>query len=295
VTYFELCGHTVIPSLDGCEGKLRWAKRHLKALDDQIALAAGLHKHVITVENDPGTSEYVFKVTGLHPSDADWGYLAGDCIHNLRSALDHLVFQLAILALGRDLTDDEARSCMFPIHANADSFKSAAKGRTKLLRSGEQTRIEELQPFNASDTSIWPPRPGYLPGVPAPVPSLLGRLEALDVIDKHRLVHATWRAAEWFNAEQPPIALIGSTTFAGALEDNAEVGRWHYSLPRPELPADMDMDRYFPIGVALGEPPYMSGAVELLGLLVSAVEVVVGAFRPCITAGLPATPVSALV
>jgi hypothetical protein len=292
VTYFQLCGHTVIPTLESPEGKLRRAETHLEVFDSQLTLFYGLHKHTITVEDDPRTSEYVFKVYDIQQTDPDWSYLVGDCIHNLRSALDHLVYQLAILALGRDLTEDEARSCMFPIHIKREQWN---RGRIKLLRPGEQTRIEELQPFNAADSSLWLPTPGYLQGVPALVPSLLGRLETLEVVDKHRLVHATWRAAEWFNAAQPPIPLIGYETIGDALENGAEVGRWHYDLPRPDLPANMDMHRYFPIGVALGDPPFMNGAVELLSSCRDAVAAVIDIFRPCITEGLPALPLSAIV
>lgn len=294
MTYFQLCGHTVFPELEGCEGKLARARFHMEVLNEEIASAARLDKHAITVEDDPNTSEYVFKVVGLQPSNPDWGYIAGDCIHNLRTVLDHLVYQLAVLAVGNGLTDDEARSCMFPMHDNPDSFKSAAKRRIKLLRPGEQTRIAELQPFNAADPSLWPPMPGYVPGIPHGVPLALGALETLDVIDKHRLVHATWRAAQWFRAEEPPIPLVGSTMFAGSLKDGDEVGRWHYALPRPELPPDIDLHRYFPIGVALGEPTHMQSAIEQLTMLTMAVEVVLAIFRPCIVEGLPALPVSAI-
>lgn len=294
--YFQLTGATAIPTSEGCDGKLRRAKTHLKTLDDEIATVRSLHKHTIFVEDDPSTSEYVFKVRGPEPTNPDWGYVAGDCIHNLRSALDHLVFQLAILNLGRDLTPEEAHSCMFPIYTDPDKFKRTGQGRLRLLRPGEQTRITELQPFNAGDPSLWTPGPAHrLPGTPASLPVLLGRLEEFDVIDKHRFVQATWRAAEWFNAEPPPIQHAASSIFTGALENDAEVGRWRYYQPRPELPSDMDMDRYFPIGVALGEPPYMGSAVEQLTWLSETVEVVIGIFRPCITDGLPALPLSAIL
>jgi len=292
MTYFQLCGHTVIPTLESPEGKLRRAETHLEAFNSQLTLFYGLREHTITVEDDPSTSEYVFNIHGIEQTDPDWSYLVGDCIHNFRAALDHLVYQLAILALGRDLTEGEARSCLFPIHIDREHWN---RGRIKLLRAGEQARIEELQPFNAADPSLWPPTPGYLPGAPAGVPGLLARLETLEVIDKHRLVHPTWRAAEWFSAVQPPIPLLGSTMFGGALEDGAEVGRWHYDLPRPDLPAEMDVHRYFPIGVALGEAPYMNGAVEQLVWCRDAVRAVIEIFRPCITEGLPALPLSAIV
>ena len=147
---------TVFPSMEGPDGKLWRAKVHLEVFRDNVSAFKSLHSHTIAVEDDPNTSEYVFKVHGLKPTDPDWGLIAGDCVHNMRTALDHLVFQLAILGQGRNLTDKEAGSCSFPIYDDPSKFPDPSKsGPIKLLRRGEQTRITELQPFNAWDASIW--------------------------------------------------------------------------------------------------------------------------------------------
>jgi hypothetical protein len=283
------------PTLESCDGKLRWAKRHLQTLKDELAAPDHGDAHEITVEDDPEASEYTFKVVGLKDSKPCWSYLAGDCIHNLRSALDHLTYQLAILNLGRDLTDDEAGSTGFPIFSDPTSFPQPGKGKLKLLRRGEQTRITELQPFNAWDASIWGPSEWVVMGggrhrmSGARIPTLLERLAELDNIDKHRLAHATYRGPEWFNAPEPPAPFTRATMSGDRLE--AEVGRWKYPTPRPDLPADMDMKRYFPIGVALGDAPFMQTAVELLTSLAHTVEIVIELFRPCIEDGSSPLPV----
>jgi len=288
----------VKPTLDGCKGKLGRAKTHLYALEDEIARAESLDNHEITVEDEPETAEYVFKVVGLQRSDPAWGLLAGDCIHNLRSALDHLVYQLALLGQARALTDGEARSTSFPVFDDRDRFRESGQGRLKLLRMGEQTRIAELQPFNAWDASIWGGTPvgvtdeRYRFG-PAGVPGALDHLAALDNTDKHRLVNATWRVARWWEWPGPPIGLRGSFS-SNALEDGAEIGRWGYTEPRPELPTDMDMDSYFPLGVGLGEPPFMYSAVDTLAGLADAVEIVLKVFRPCLDSGDPPMPLAGL-
>lgn len=286
--YFQVFQHSLIPTLEGPEGKLGRAKRHVEAFKEQVAALEAADHHSIIVEDDPNTSEYVFKVTGLQPTNDDWGYIVGDSIHNLRAVLDHLVYQLAILNHGRDLTEEEARSCTFPVYDDPSKFPNPSKGGPiHLLRLGEQTRITELQPFNAQDPSIWKPAPGYLPTTPAHIPSLLAQLARLDNIDKHRLVHATWRAVSWVDVREPPVPFRRSTTYLGTLEDSAEIGRWRYDLPRPDLPADMNMNSYFPIGITLGDPPHINGAVELLEWMTNAVAVVIEIFRPCITEGLP--------
>jgi hypothetical protein len=287
-----------LPSAESFDGKLRWAKKHLEAFRKEATAIADQRSHRVEVKDNPSTEEYIFTVHGLPTVNPDWGYLVGDCIHNLRSALDHLVLQLAILGQGgRQLTDREAFSCSFPIHTKPESFPDPSKsGPIKLLRAGERTRITELQPFSAWDPSIWGSTPHIPFGrmQPARIPSALARLQTLDNTDKHRTVHPTWRFVSWFAAAPPPIPLIGSSTFAGPLENETEVGRWHYHTPRPELPPDMDMNRHFPIGIALGEPPFMASAIELLGWQTAAVEIVLNLFRPCVERGDAPLPVSVI-
>ncbi len=82
--------------------------------------------------------------------------------------------------------------------------------------------------------------------------------------------------------------------FSGPLEDEAEIGRWSYSIPRPEFPADMDMDRFFPIGIALAEPAFANSAVDLLDGLADAVGIVLELFRPCIEVGAASLPLSSI-
>lgn len=288
----------VFPSMEGPDGKLRRAKQHAETLKAHVALTFDLDHHRITVEDDPDACQYVFRVFDLQLTDPDWSLFLGDCVHNLRSALDHLAFQLAILGKGlRALTDKEARACGFPIFEDPTEFPNPRKtGPIRLLRPGEQTRITELQPFNAQDASIWGSSAmfPFRRWPPASIPEQLRRLGELDNIDKHRRVHPTWRAAQWWRSEPAPVPLIGSTAFAGALENGAEVGRWHYAAPRPVLPAEMDMYRYFPIGISLGEP-FMYDALELIDCLVGAVEVVLSVFRPCVESGDAAVPLTAIL
>jgi hypothetical protein len=178
------------------------------------------------------------------------------------------------------------------------SWEHARASSLRLLRSGEQTRIYELQPFNAWEFSIWQ-RPRGLVWVPtagAEIPQQLQILDALDIVDKHRRVVPAWHGAAWLDALslEKPIPSSGGNITADRLEDGAEIGRWNYSEPRPELPTDMDMNRYFPITVTLGNFPVANSAVRALEGLLRTVEIVVGLFRPCILDGLPADPISAI-
>ena len=50
-----------------------------------------------------------------------WGVLIGEILHNLRSALDHLIWQLVILETGAPPTTTKTA---FPIFETAAGYKS---------------------------------------------------------------------------------------------------------------------------------------------------------------------------
>lgn len=88
--------------LDGCEAKLRRAEGHLQTFESEVVRFFEQNPYRITYEADLNALSYTFYIHDLVPPDPDWGLIIGDCIHNLRSALDHLAYQLAILGQGGD-------------------------------------------------------------------------------------------------------------------------------------------------------------------------------------------------
>jgi hypothetical protein len=285
-----------------CVAKHRRAQTHLHALRDEVSIFLDDNPYEIVAERDDERSQYVFRVTGIKPPPADLGLVIGDCIHNLRSALDHLAYDLAVLGVlmprdgpSRDLTDDEARSVEFPIFNESEKFANNGAQKVRLLRAGEQTRIRELQPFNAWDMSIWGRN------VPAAVPQAIERLHALEIRDKHRTLHATWQAVTvrltiftplWEQFRALP-GIKGGQTFGHELQDGAQVGYWQFDGAVPDLPSEMDVKAHFPISVSFGEPwPPLDG-VGVLEAMSEAVAFIIGAFAPALLNHQPALPLSA--
>jgi hypothetical protein len=113
----------------------------------------------------------------------------GDCIHNSRSSLDHLVLQLAVLNGAPKAAE---RQTAFPICLDSGAFKKAVKDKVApFIGRAALTAIEELQPYRTLD-----------PATNAPLgnQSILWVLSQLDIIDKHRtiLVASPQVAAEGF-------------------------------------------------------------------------------------------------
>lgn len=94
---------TYQPDFRGCWAKLDRAKTHRDVLKDEIGTAFGAASNRIglSVEYDDESGYHVFRAETF-PDDLSrrWGILIGDAVHNLRGALDHLVWQLSLL--GRD-------------------------------------------------------------------------------------------------------------------------------------------------------------------------------------------------
>lgn len=252
-------------------------------LNGQIAAFREQHPVRFTVDCDFEKSAYVFRVWDVAEPDPRWGLVVGDCLHNARSALDHLVYQLAILHLGRELTEQEARRAMFPVHETPDSYRDNGARHVRDLRDVDRARIEILQPYHALDESIW--GPDKMPGPPAPVPRYLDLLSRLDNTDKHRTIQPVWFTPGLVNLPvgASELGITGGSNSNCPLHDGAEIGRWHFDRVPPEPPAEMDVEAYFPLQISLWEPFFGTRAQRILGNCIIAVDMVLDIFEPCLT------------
>lgn len=141
--------------------------------------------------------------------------IVGDLLHNARSALDVLVFELAQSGEGelRRVPDDrEARSLSFPITSDVSSFHRKAKGLARFLSADALSRLEEMQPWYLTDNPHGG-EPIYDPADRADAITLdrLRRLSILDNVDKHRMVLLTlWLPNRIRHGEPGPFDELGA-------------------------------------------------------------------------------------
>jgi len=159
-------------SLAGPLAKLARAYEHLEALDREVAAWFETEPYEIVGEFDSQTSEYVFSIhIKAEPPDR-LGLILGDFTQNLRAALDHLVWQLAILNGERPNSD-----VRFPIYRTASEVHGDVEKRLGRLKTDHRAAIERLQPHHAGDRVE---DHGLL------------ILAWLSNTDKHRVVHPTF-------------------------------------------------------------------------------------------------------
>jgi len=159
----------ISPQLEGVRLKLYRAVDHFRDLDVAIgefyanqSKAAG-HK----VEHQ---TELTITWPEQPPLDPRFTLILGDCIHNIRSALDHLVAQLAIL---NGAPNEAIKKTAFPVCLSPGDFKNATVRKVAPYISGiALAEIERLQPYSTGDREQ----------------DILWGLSQLDIIDKHRLL-----------------------------------------------------------------------------------------------------------
>lgn len=296
-----------VQSLDDAFDKLRWAKKHFEVLREKIEPFEQRDTHSISCQPDPEAGKYTFFVHDLEqPASDDWGLMIGDCLHNARTALDYLLVRLHALVTGEKPIF--VKKVQFPIYDKPDRFQGAvAELRKQPAFSGYLARIEELQPYNLNNPSVWgmqPRQPHALYRVPImhPLPAALDQLSQLDNIDKHRVAHAAWLGlrspANMVDPEFVPddFRTKESHIYTGPLESGAEVGYMRFRTPLSHSwePDEMDMKRQFAIQISIFDERRFSGRVlEVLPACLWAVESVLTLFAP-VFSGEPPLPVTAI-
>lgn len=80
--------------LEACYLKLKRADRHLRELRDAIDEFLESSPYTISFDADPETMELtLWAAVQARPNTVEWGTMIGDVVHNLRSALDQLLWQ----------------------------------------------------------------------------------------------------------------------------------------------------------------------------------------------------------
>jgi hypothetical protein len=163
VAEWDVTGGVTRPNFVGYPSyalKMARALEHLGSLYASAQLFAESSAFTFGFDKDSDTGEHVAKVTLRSEPPVGIGILAADCIHNLRQALDHLAYQLAILVSGTDPPPNED-TAMFPIYTAMRDGQQVVldddRLRTKIgdpakVPPGMRTILEDLQPYYGGDT-----------------------------------------------------------------------------------------------------------------------------------------------
>jgi hypothetical protein len=105
-----------------------WAKadrahNHLRSLDQLVAKFRASEPYMVVPRptDIPGRTEYRLHIH--NPMPPEISTTIGDILHNLRSALDSLAYEIALRGVDRPLTAKEERACVFPVRDTPEQFE----------------------------------------------------------------------------------------------------------------------------------------------------------------------------
>lgn len=151
-------------SLDGAKVKLARAARHIQELEAVARSYLASTPFTLTRTEEPN-GDLIWRVKINRPVPLEWSAIVGDAVHNLRSALDLLAWQLV------EINGAQAsRDTCFPITQSVPpQFEQTLQRALNGAHPRAIRLVRRLKPFAGGNI-------------------VLAQLHALDITDKHRLV-----------------------------------------------------------------------------------------------------------
>src|SRR5687768_4903488 len=115
--------------------KIERAKKHVDDLNVAVCSFLDSKPYLVGAKRDPQTRRPIYYLTSVQSVPTTIAAIAGDVLHALRSALDHLAFSLVEVS-GIALTTKERRDISFPILDTEDAakYKSDRARKVKGMR-----------------------------------------------------------------------------------------------------------------------------------------------------------------
>ena len=208
-------GHSLLSRLEGVYAKVERAHSQLRSLESDLGKYCDQQRLMIVHRRESDRQIWVF--VGETPRvPVEFSVRIGEIVHNLRSALNHLVWQL-VIANG-ETTD---RRNEYPIFREEHRYENESKRKLRGVEPHGKSMIRSYQPYQ----------------VHGGIGSQLWLLHVMSTNDKHRHLNITTAIANGMNAlvvsdsdgeERTP---AGGRTFVGALREDKQLAE----LDNPDL------------------------------------------------------------
>ncbi len=148
--------------------KVGRAERHLDELHQALRAFREKQPYEIRIDDQTSPTQRLYRLHIREEVPIGLSLIVGDVIHNLRSALDHLVYQMVL-----SNHHGPRRSNAFPICDTRDEFDSGHAARLRGMTQDAVRAIKGLHPYKGGNDALW-------------------RIHKLDIEDKHRLLIPAW-------------------------------------------------------------------------------------------------------
>jgi hypothetical protein len=206
--------------------KLERANKHIKEIYSMVNDFEESNAYSVCRESTDKPNVVAFRFKILREIPVQLLTAIGDAVHNMRSALDSVAFELARQNLQGSMTEKQEQAAQFPIYQTGGELDEFFERRNQRDLYGEQDKkaIRCVQPFTLSEEAAalgvniqTDPRMEF-------AIDELHRLHSLSIVDKHRRLpllswyldinywnddKCKWGYAQEPNAEFKDQALIG--------------------------------------------------------------------------------------
>lgn len=135
--------------------RLSRAKEHIIDLDKRIKAFFDTKPYVPTLETDPDGFQELHKVKFTKPFPDDFAIVAADAVDNLRSALDHAWYAIAV-ASGAIKSGGKA---YFPVYDSAIEFETKFVRKIKrgcqIFPQDILTLLMQFKPYKGGNNLLW--------------------------------------------------------------------------------------------------------------------------------------------
>ncbi len=179
--------------------KIERAAHHITDLQREIQAFLASKPFKFVTREDPHTGAATHFTKAEKPIPETFSLIIGDAVHNMRSALDHLMFSI----LADKVPIEATAEIQFPFARSESALPSTLKLR-KVHLAGDKVvaEITALKPYPSTDANS---------------PNFLHSLHRLDNTDKHRLILTVGNSAaisgDEFRKIAPGIQPLPGQTF----------------------------------------------------------------------------------
>ena len=261
-------------NLKGAWEKWERAREHYEALAEEIARLIPrdsrynpVYAYSVPVQAEHVGREYRFYADAGPPLDGTrCALILGDALFNLRSALDHIVFQLHLRRYKGRIPSDVERVSAFPILGKRRKTPTSHWREIQCLSFKQRRAIEFLQPYYTRHDHL------------VEVRRALAELNTLNNIDKHRHLHVIRAGVVMVSV--PDFRGYGRhESFMRSLEGKTEVFRWTFTSIPPDIAQQVQRYNHVVAQVRLDEPGFEALPLPFLEAYINRIEILIGRFE----------------
>jgi hypothetical protein len=136
--------------------KIERANKHLDELEAAVLSIGEATFKMVSMDFQSQTGKPFLNIRPLNVYPPDIPAIAGDVIHNLRSALDHLAFHLVMVGITFGESPPEKwEDIQFPIFHSLKSYEAGKGRRVKGMRREAVEAIDALKPYQGGYEPLW--------------------------------------------------------------------------------------------------------------------------------------------